>query len=447
MADCQKSSHTVKQLKEKFENRIKKDEKQLDSYVGPDEREKDPDLPAHNLKEIRIVLLGKTGTGKSATGNTILGQNVFESSASASSVTGKCKQRSSFRFGHKVVVVDTPGSFDTSHSTEYIQEEICKCVAITSPGPHAFILVLSVSRFTLEEQHSIKHFIEYFGEKIYNFIIILFTRRDDLEAEEKTVFEFIRTSPPELRQLIEKCGGRHVAFNNRLKGQEQDRQAKELFDLILKKEDEKKCEYYTNEMYVEAEKILRKKEKEMERKATEKRRQEEQAIKEQIAEKYEKKIAKEREKLQDTQDQLDRLTRMQKTNEDLILSLRKQENAADKQVKCRTRDQTQVLQQRLYTAPQLENVTQNAEKDKQEIKRLQKINKKAEEKIVMLNAEKEKERQNNEKLLTQKYIEQNSKNREVIRDEVERGGGIFHTIKETVITGARFVLGLFKPLF
>lgn len=142
-------------------------------------------------EEIRVVLLGKTGTGKSATGNSILGDKLFESRISGSSVTRKCSLNSSIRFQHNIKIVDTPGNFDTALKNKEIQEEISKCIYFTSPGPHAFVLVLSVSRFTNEEQEAMEHFAKYFSEDIYKYVIILFTRRDDLDIENK--LNLIRT--------------------------------------------------------------------------------------------------------------------------------------------------------------------------------------------------------------------------------------------------------------
>lgn len=220
---------------------------------------------AKHVKEIRMVLLGKKGAAKSATGNTILGMTFFESSALESSIR-KCITKSSYRFGHKIVIVDTPGIFDPSCTNEQTQEEICKSIGITDPGPNAFILVFSMSMFTEEDRNSVQHFVKYFGEKIYEYAVVLFTCEDDLQVSKSTFMSFINKSPPELKELIKKCGQRVIAFNNRITGKKQEAQVEKLFYLILENIKQKRLKYYKAEMYAAATKSLK---KDTERKDTE----------------------------------------------------------------------------------------------------------------------------------------------------------------------------------
>ncbi|XP_029374560.1 GTPase IMAP family member 7-like isoform X2 [Echeneis naucrates] len=149
---------------------------------------------------LRIVMIGKTGVGKSAVGNTIVGRKVFTSSASAHSVTETCQ----------------------------------------------------IGRFTKEEENSVQALEEIFGPEASKYMIVLFTRGDELQGT--TIQNYLRSGHPKLREVVNRCGNRCHVFNNKIKYNRY-----QVVELIRKIDGMVAANggmHFSDEMYREAERTL-----------------------------------------------------------------------------------------------------------------------------------------------------------------------------------------------
>lgn len=91
----------------------------------------------------------------------------------------------------------TLGLFDFAEP-EFVGKEIVRCINMAKDGIHAILVVLSVrTRFSREEEAAIKSLQKFFGSKISNYMIVVFTGGDDLEENEETLDDYLGRNCPE----------------------------------------------------------------------------------------------------------------------------------------------------------------------------------------------------------------------------------------------------------
>ncbi|MEQ2194441.1 hypothetical protein XENOCAPTIV_029386 [Xenoophorus captivus] len=146
--------------------------------------------------DLRLILLGNIGCGKTASADTILGQLSPVSPSSSRS----CKLRQGFAEGRSATLVEAPRFYWNGFNMEdSVRKETERAMTLVAPGPHAVLLLVPVCQFT--------------------------------EVSPSVVLqEYLQKEHPGLRQVIERCGGRYHVFNNR------QRQNKEQVQELLEKE-------------------------------------------------------------------------------------------------------------------------------------------------------------------------------------------------------------------
>ncbi|NXL96153.1 GIMA1 GTPase, partial [Alectura lathami] len=185
------------------------------------------------LSELRIVLLGLSGAGRSATGNTLLGETRFKSQLASQPVTTTCDEGSRSWCGRRVVVLDTPPIFGGSHWDKgKVDRELSCCKKFISHGLYALVLVTQLGRYTKEDWEVQKGVQKAFGRDAMKHMMVVFTCEEDLGGG--SLQEYVKTAEGgALQSLVKACGNRYCGVSNRETGPRRDKQADAVLQMAL----------------------------------------------------------------------------------------------------------------------------------------------------------------------------------------------------------------------
>nr|XP_046268116.1 GTPase IMAP family member 8-like [Scatophagus argus] len=171
---------------------------------------------ADDTKKISLILLGLSGSGKSSALNLILDRAGNQYSADGSGnqppqSTVSCERKEAFAAGRQLVLVDTPELWDEDgvENPELVKD----CLALSLPGPHIFLLVLQVGRFTQGECDMFGHLQKIFGRDFAEHAIILFVRLDGNQHRPQKINDYVAGGHATLQGLVQKCGSRYYELN------------------------------------------------------------------------------------------------------------------------------------------------------------------------------------------------------------------------------------------
>ncbi|XP_036417907.1 uncharacterized protein LOC118801649 [Colossoma macropomum] len=175
--------------------------------------------------ELRIVLLGYKGAGKSSAGNTILNREEFELKRAA-----QCVKRQREVAGRHITVVEAPGwQFDESQRSSEILRHIMFSLRFCNPGPHALLLIIRLEvGFKEKHLNALEGYLKHLCETVWRHTIVLFTFGDCLG--DTPIEQHIESEGKDLQWLVEKCGNRYHVLNN--ENRSDDTQVTELLEKI-----------------------------------------------------------------------------------------------------------------------------------------------------------------------------------------------------------------------
>ncbi|KAM4716156.1 GTPase IMAP family member 4-like isoform 2-T2 [Anableps anableps] len=164
--------------------------------------------------DLRLILLGPNGEGQTFIADTLLGSNKTRVSMDLIQQSTKW---STVVDGREITVIDTPDILGSSLGNTSRAREALRSLQLTSPGPHAFLLVIRApgSSMAVDQDltQAIQGTLELFGEGVMGYIIPVLTHADS--GRRRTVHQLLEADSGDLKKALSLCGQRPELVDNK----------------------------------------------------------------------------------------------------------------------------------------------------------------------------------------------------------------------------------------
>lgn len=168
------------------------------------------------VTDLRVVLLGAKGSGKTSTLNTILSRR----SSQAPGRTAQCAMGRGLVFGRLLTLVDTPGwwmNYFSEESALFDRDQLVRSPSLCPPGPHVFLLAVRLDRaFTETYSRAVEEHVQLLGPLVWDRAIVLFTFGDWLGGS--SIERCIESEGTPLKTLVDRCSNRYHVLSNKSRG-------------------------------------------------------------------------------------------------------------------------------------------------------------------------------------------------------------------------------------
>lgn len=114
-----------------------------------------------------------------------------------------------YRKADFIAITNTPDILSPKTPEDKQKRLLQRCVKLTEPGPHMFLLVLQPEDFTEEQKWRLCRVLQHFGDQWFNHsLVIVPTPKESPNVEASYI------NNPHLQAVISMCGDRHLMQEN-----------------------------------------------------------------------------------------------------------------------------------------------------------------------------------------------------------------------------------------